>query len=125
MLTQKLVPLLCLAAAAASGEVHSLTLRQTLEIASRQNADVILARLDEQHALEGIRVAQDPFRPKVYGGSGLAYTYGYPNSIEGNAPSLFEARTDMALYNRPKSYQIAVAEETARELPLWCASEGG
>ncbi len=94
-------------------EVHSLTLQQALEIAARQNPDVALARLDAQRAEQGIKVAQDPFHPHVYAGSGLAYTYGYPNSIEGNAPSLFEVRTDEALYNRPKSYQLAAAREAA------------
>ncbi len=109
------LPLVFLAiAATVHAEIHSLTLQQALEVAAHQNPDVTLARLDEQRAQEGIRVAQDPFRPKVYGGSGLAYTYGYPNSIEGNAPSLFEVRTDMALYNKPKSYQIAAAREVAR-----------
>jgi outer membrane protein TolC len=97
-----------------SAEVHSLTLQQALEIAARQNPEVALARLDEQRAEQGVRVALDPFRPKVYGGSGLAYTYGYPNSIDGNAPSLLQLRTDMALFNRPKSYEIASARETAR-----------
>jgi outer membrane protein TolC len=97
-----------------SAEVHSFTLQQTLEIAARQNPEVALARLDEQRAEQGVRVALDPFRPKIYGGSGLAYTYGYPNSIDGNAPSLFQLRTDMALFNRPKSYDIASARETAR-----------
>ncbi|HTU46148.1 MAG TPA: TolC family protein [Bryobacteraceae bacterium] len=96
-----------------SAEVHPLTLQQTLDLAARQNPDVVLARLDEQRAEEAITVAQDPFRPKVYGGSGLAYVYGYPNSIEGNAPSLFQIKTDMNLYNKPKSYQIAAARETA------------
>ncbi len=97
-----------------SAEVHSLTLPQALEIAARQNPDVVLARLDSQHAEQGITVAVDPFRPKVYGGSGLAYTYGYPNSIDGNAPSLFQVRTDMSIYNRPKSYELAAARETYR-----------
>lgn len=103
-----------LAAAVASAEVHSLTLQQALEIASRQNPDVALSRLDEQRAEQGIKVAVDPFRPKLYGGSGLAYTYGYPNSIDGNAPSLIQLHTDMALYNRPKSYGVASAREQAR-----------
>lgn len=103
-----------LAAAVVSAEVHSLTLQQTLELASRQNPEVAMARLDEQRAEQGIKVAQDPFRPKIYGGSGLAYTYGYPNSIDGNAPSLFQLRTDMALFNRPKSYAVASAREQAR-----------
>jgi outer membrane protein len=106
--------LLLLTAAVASAEVHSLTLRQALETASRQNPDVVLARLEEQRAEQGIKIAVDPFRPKIYGGSGLAYTYGYPDSIDGNAPSLAQIRTDMALYNRPKSLNVASAREQAR-----------
>ncbi|MBV9764602.1 MAG: TolC family protein [Acidobacteriaceae bacterium] len=114
MFTPKIGSLFFFITLAASAEVHSLTLEQALELAARQNPDVALARLDEQRAEQGIRVALDPFRPKVYGGSGLAYTYGYPNSIEGNAPSLFEVRTDMALYNRAQSYTLAAAKELAR-----------
>jgi outer membrane protein TolC len=107
-----LIPIIFSSLAAA--EVHSLTLQQTLELSARQNPDVMLARLDEQKAEQQIKVAEDPFRPKVYGGSGLAYTYGYPNSIDGNAPSLFQVRTDMAIYNRPKTYGVASAKEAAR-----------
>lgn len=95
-------------------EVHSLTLQQALELAARQNPEVALARLDEQRAQQSVQVSLDPFRPKVYGGSGLAYTYGYPNSIDGNAPSLIQLKTDMALFNKPKSYEVAAARETAR-----------
>jgi outer membrane protein TolC len=98
----------------ASAETHTLSLQQVLEIASRQNPDIVLARLDEQRAQEDVRIAQNPFRPKVYGGSGLAYTYGYPNTIEGNAPSLFQAKTEMHLFNRPESYKLAAARELAR-----------
>jgi outer membrane protein len=100
--------------AIASAEVHTLTLRQALDYAAKQNADVLLARLDAQRAEQGIRVAKDPFSPKVYGGSGLAWTSGYPNSIDGNAPSIFEAKTTMSLFNRPASYQVAEARENAR-----------
>lgn len=107
----------------ARAEVHNLTLQQALEVAARQNPDVVLARLDRQHAEYGIQVAQDPFRPKIYAGSGLAYTYGYPNSIEGNAPSLFQIRTDMALFNRSKSYNLASAREIARGAELGTQSK--
>jgi outer membrane protein len=96
------------------GETHPLTLPQALELAARQNPDVTLARLDQQHAEAGIRVAQDPFRPKVTVGSGAAYTYGYPNTIEGSAPAIFQVTTMDALFNRPKSYQVAEAREIAR-----------
>jgi outer membrane protein TolC len=116
VLTVRLIFALALIAAAASAEVHSLTLKQALELAARQNPDVTLARLDQQRAQQGVYVALDPFRPKVYAGSGLAYTYGYPNSIEGNAPSIFQVRTDMSIYNRAQSYTLASARETARGL---------
>jgi outer membrane protein len=96
------------------GEEHPLTLRQAVQLALRQNSDVVLARLDEQRAIEGIRVAKDPFVPKVYGGSGLAKTWGFPATIDGNAPSIFEARTNMVIFSRPKSYELAVARENAR-----------
>jgi outer membrane protein len=112
--TQRLATLVLLAGGMVAAEVHSLTLQQVLDISSRQNPDVALARLDEQHAEEGIKVARDPFVPKLTAGSGLAYTYGYPNSINGNAPSLFEMRTDMSIYNRPQSYALASAKEIAR-----------
>lgn len=98
----------------AGAEVHTLTLKQAIDVALKQNADVVLARLDEQKARAAVRVARDPFVPKIYGGSGLAFTSGYPSSIEGAAPSIFQARTDMALFNRPKSYELAEARENAR-----------
>ncbi|HEY6991875.1 MAG TPA: TolC family protein [Bryobacteraceae bacterium] len=114
MCTLRIGSAFLLLASVAVAEVHSLTLAQALEIAARQNPEVALARLDAQRAEQGVKIALDPFRPKVYAGSGLAYTYGYPNSIDGQAPSLVQVRTDMALYNRPKSYQVAAARETAR-----------
>ncbi len=103
---------------AAQAEVHTLTLSQALELAAKQNPDVLLARLDAQRAEQGIRVARDPFVPKVTAGSGLAYTYGYPNSIEGNAPSLFQVRTTLALYNRPDDFLLAQSRENARGAQL-------
>lgn len=99
---------------AAVAEVHSLTLRQAIEIALKESPDLVLARLDEQKAQESVRIAKDPFAPKVYAGSGAAKTWGYPSSIEGAAPSIIQARTDMSLFNRPKSYELAKMRENAR-----------
>lgn len=103
-----------MAASLGFAEVHSLTLKQAVEVALKENADVVLARLDEQKAKQGIGIAQDPFRPKLFAGSGLAKVWGYPSSIEGAAPSIIQARTDMALFNRPKSYELARVREVAR-----------
>ncbi len=95
-------------------ETHSLTLRQAVETALKENPDLVLSRLDEQKAQDSVRVAKDPFVPKVYAGSGAAKTWGYPSSIEGAAPSIIQARTDMSLFNKPKSYELARVRENAR-----------
>jgi outer membrane protein len=110
--------LLCITTAVAFAEVHPLTLRQAVEIALKENPDLVLARLDEQKAQAAIRIAKDPFAPKVYAGSGAAKVWGYPTSIEGAAPSIIQTRTDMALFNRPKTYELARVRETARGAEL-------
>jgi len=110
----KHILLLCVSAAAAFAEVHPLTLRQAVELALKQNPDLVLSRLDQQKAEAAIRVAKDPFVPKLYAGSGLAKVWGYPTSIEGAAPAIVQTRTDMALYNRAKTYELARVRETAR-----------
>jgi outer membrane protein len=110
----KRILLFVFAASAVWAEVHPLTLRQAVEIALRENPDVVLARLDEQKAQAGIGIAKAPFSPKVYAGSGDAKTWGYPGSIEGAAPSIVQTRADMSLFNRPKSFEVARAKENAR-----------
>lgn len=101
-------------ALAASAEVKTMTLRQALDLALAQSPDLLLARLDQQKASYQVTIARDPFMPKVYGGSGAAFTYGFPTSIDGSAPSIFEAKTQMAIFDRPQTYQIAQAKEALR-----------
>lgn len=97
-----------------AGEVHTMTLRQAVDLAMKQSPDVVLARLEQNKARESVRIAKDPFTPKLSGGSGLAKTWGFPTSIDGNAPSIFEARTTMYLYDRSQSYLVAQARENQR-----------
>jgi outer membrane protein TolC len=110
----KHISLLVLTAAAGFAETHALTLRQAVEIALKENPDLVLSRLDEQKAQDAVRIAKDPFVPKLYAGSGLAKVWGYPSSIEGAAPSIIQTRTDMALFNRSKSFELARVRENAR-----------
>ena len=98
----------------AGAETLTLTLKQALDRALEQNPDVLLARLDQQKARDQILIAKDPFYPKVYGGGGYAWTNGYPTSINGNPPSIFQATTDMALFDRQQSYKVAAAKEGLR-----------
>jgi outer membrane protein len=96
------------------GEVRPMTLRQAVEIAVRQNPDIALARLDEENARQSVRVAKDPFTPRLTVGSGLAYSNGFPMSIEGSAPSIVQANATQYLFNRPQSFAVAQAREAVR-----------
>src|SRR3984893_1553325 len=96
------------------GEVRPMTLRQAVGIAVRQNPDIALARLDEENARQAVRVAKDPFTPRLTVGSGLAYSYGFPMSIEGSAPSIVQAHASQFLFNRPQSFAVAQAREDVR-----------
>ena len=95
-------------------EVYPMTLRQAIETALKQNPDLALARLDQEKARQAVRVARDPFSPKLTVGSGLAYSNGFPMSIEGSAPSVFQANASQFLFNRPQSFLVAQTRENAR-----------
>jgi outer membrane protein len=120
---RNIITILLCVSALCSAEVRKLTLKEAVDLAIRQNPDVILAKFDEQKAQAAVRVARDPFVPKVYAGSGLAWTHGFPMSIDGSAPSIFQARTDMALFNRQRSYELAQARENARGAAIDSASK--
>lgn len=108
---------------AARAEVRPMTLRQAVEAAIRQNPDIALSRLDEEKARQSVRVARDPFYPRLVVGSGLAYSSGFPMSIEGSAPSVVQAQAIAYVFNRPQNYQVAVARENARGAALAVTSK--
>jgi outer membrane protein TolC len=95
-------------------ETITLSMKQAVGSALQQSPDVALARIDEQKAALNVRVAKDPFSPKVGAGSGLAYTNGYPLSIDGSGPSIVQARASQFLFNKQQNYLVAEAKENVR-----------
>ena len=67
---------LILAACLAQAQVRTITLKEAVDLAAKQNPEVALARLEESKAQQAVRIARDPFVPKVVAGSGLAYSSG-------------------------------------------------
>ena len=100
-----------------------MTLRQAVETGVRQNPDIALARLDEEKARQAVRVARGPFAPRVTVGSGLAYSNGFPLSIEGSAPSIVQGQVAQYIFNRPQSLAVAQAREDARGASLAVVSK--
>lgn len=108
------IPLLLLAIGLQAAETHRMDIQAALRRAVEQSPEVILSRFDEANAQQAIQVARDPFAPKLVMGSGLAYTYGFPMSIEGSAPSLFQVKASQSIFNRPQRYLLDKAKVEAR-----------
>jgi outer membrane protein TolC len=120
-----LTALLLALSALACAEDRPMTLRQAVETALKQNSDIALSRLDEEKARQAVRLAKDPFMPRITVGSGLAYTSGFPMSIEGSAPSVIQANATQFLFNRPQSLAVSQAREDARGASLSAESKRG
>ena len=105
---------LACSALALRAETHTMSLHQAVERALQQNPEIAMARLDEIKAQAAVRIQKDPFAPHVFMGSGLAYTYGFPMSIDGAAPSIVQGRVSETLFNRQQSYRVARTKEEAR-----------
>ncbi len=98
----------------ALAEPRVLTLKQAVELASRQSPEVVLARLDEQRAALEVQAVREPLLPRIYAGSGLAYSSGMPMSIEGATPAVVQAKGVRTLWNRSQGYLVAATRESAR-----------
>ena len=107
-----------LTACAAGAQVRTITLRDAVQLALQQNPDLALARLNEKKAGDAVRVARDPFVPKVSAGSGLAYSNGMPMSIEGSTPSIVQAQASQFVFNRQQTHLVAAARENARGVAI-------
>ncbi len=89
--------LLLLAVLPANAE--PLPFRRAIELAIRHSTTMTVAQADQIRARAAYLAARDTYFPSVMVGSGLAETYGFPLSIEGSAPSIFNVQTTSFLYN--------------------------
>lgn len=110
--------LLLLGATCALAEVHTMTLEQALERALQQNPDVIIDTLNQRGAEARVLNTRDPFSLKVGAGSGIAYTQGFPSTLDGNAPSLVTVKIGRAILNQPQSYRVSQARENVNGAAL-------
>jgi outer membrane protein TolC len=107
---------------ALAAETTTLSLKQVVDLALRQNPDITIARLDELHAALDVQVVKEPILPRVYAGSGLAYSSGFPMSIDGASPSIVQAKATRTIFSRSQNFQVAQARETAHGAALSSAA---
>src|SRR4030095_14830207 len=82
-----------------------LTLVETLRRASQNNHEVLLAQVGSQTAAARAGLEKAAFYPHFSVGSGAAKTWGFPLSIEGAAPSIFEVNFNQTLYDHKQRKQ--------------------
>src|ERR1700694_413341 len=99
---------------ALSAQEGRLPFRTAIELALKNSTTTGIAYADQQRARAGYQQGRDLFLPQVTLGSGLAFSYGFPLSLEGSAPSIFNVNTQQFLFN-PAQQQFVKAAKNERE----------
>lgn len=87
-----------------------LPFRAAIELAAKNSAVSGAARADLQRARAGVSQAKDFYIPQVVFGSGLGASYGFPLSLEGAAPSIFNVNLQGGLWNMAQKEYIKAAQ---------------
>jgi outer membrane protein TolC len=76
-----------------------LTLKHAVELALKHANGIAIAAADEQHAAASYRELRNSYIPQLTAGAGIGWSDGFPLSLEGAAPSLFNVNAQSALIN--------------------------
>ena len=81
----------------ASGE--PISLRRAVDLALSHATGASAATADQERAYNSYREAKLAYVPQVAVGAGLGWSHGFPLSLEGSAPSLFNVTSQSVLFN--------------------------
>jgi outer membrane protein TolC len=76
-----------------------VTLKHAVELALQHATGVAISAADEQHASASYRELRNSYIPQLNAGAGIGWSDGFPLSLEGAAPSLFNVNAQSALLN--------------------------
>src|SRR5271163_95791 len=76
-----------------------VTLHHAVELALKHATGISIAASDEQHASASYRELRNSYIPQLNAGAGIGWSDGFPLSLEGAAPSLFNVNAQSALLN--------------------------
>jgi outer membrane protein TolC len=89
---------------------ESLPFERAVRLALARSTTTAIASADVQRAIESYRELRNSFVPQVMVGSGLGYSYGFPLSIEGSAPSLVTVAAQSFLFNPAQRQFLGAAK---------------
>ena len=97
----------------AAQEARPISLREAVQLALENNPDILLARIEQEKAAAAVDIARGAFSPYAAVGSGLGWTSGIPQSIEGATPSVVQATGRKTVFNRELSARVHEAQALA------------
>src|SRR5262249_47693875 len=105
--------LCCVLSASTAFSQEPLTLRQAVTLAVQHSSDLALARARYSIAEQTAAFVRAPFGPNLFAGSGAGYTLGFPMTVGGAPPALFDVAYIQTVFNRPLQSQANAAERRA------------
>jgi outer membrane protein TolC len=86
-----------------------LPFRTAVELALKNSAATGISRYDVEKAVATTRQSRAFFLPAMIFGSGLGFSYGFPLSLEGAAPSIFNVNIQEGLFNLAQRENVKAA----------------
>jgi len=102
----------------AAQQPEAVSLKQAVDLALKSSRDVALAQVRYNVAENTARVNSAAFRPNMYTGSGAAYTYGFPQTLTGAAPSIINLSYLQTVFNPQLRGQARAATDRMEEQRL-------
>ena len=78
---------------------QEFTLQRAIQLALTHSTTAGSSTADQMHAYEAYMEARDLFVPQVTVGSDVGYAYGFPLSLEGSAPTIFNVTSQSPVLN--------------------------
>jgi outer membrane protein len=95
-------------------EIRVLTLQEAVKMTLEHAPEALIAEAQAVRAREALRESRSLNLPQVVTGTGLAYNNGFPLSIEGAAPSIFQVGAVKPILSKKNNNLIREAEQSAK-----------
>jgi len=95
-------------------EVRLLTIQEAIQMTLAHAPEMHIVEAQEKRAGEAVRETRSLIKPQVATGTGIAYNNGFPLSIEGSAPSIFQVGLSQSIFSKQNKNLIREAEEAGK-----------
>jgi len=97
-----------------SGSAESLPFERAIQLAVSRSTEMAIAETDVSRAIAAYREARSAYIPQLVIGSNAGYAYGFPLSLEGAAPTLFNVTTQSSVWNPAQREFVRSAESETK-----------